>query len=92
MGLDIFYLNHFSPLQGYFLWLYLLSMNSRSKLSNTHCLFTLKTILIGHRSQNYVNKQWVLHNYHREFMLNKYDLCIEVSMPFRIIARVNNPS
>ena len=48
-------------------------MNSWSKLCNTHCLFTLKTILIGHWSWNYVNKQWVLHNRHREFMLNKYD-------------------
>ena len=32
------------------------------KVMNTLCLFTLKTILIGYRPQNYVNKQWVLHN------------------------------
>ena len=32
------------------------------KLCNTHCLFTVKTILISYRLQNYVNIQWVLHN------------------------------
>ena len=34
-------------------------------------LFTSKTILIGYRPQNYVNKQWVLHNFHRKS--NKYN-------------------
>ena len=33
----------------------------------------LKTILIGYCPKNYVNKQWVLHNFYREPMLNKYD-------------------
>ena len=49
------------------------------KLCNSHCLFTLKTILIGYPPQNYVNKQWVLHNLQREFILNKYDqLCQKI--------------
>ena len=43
---------------------YLLGMISPWRLCNTQCIFTLKTILIGYRPQNYVNKQWVLHNSH----------------------------
>ena len=29
--------------------------------------------MIGYPPQNYVNKQWVLHNIHSESILNKYD-------------------
>ena len=51
-------------------------MDSRLKLCNTHCLFTLKTILIGYCPHNYVNKQWVLQRYYVTLpwiYLNKYD-------------------
>ena len=56
------------------LWWYLLRIDSWWRLCNTHCLFTLETILIGYHPQNYVNKQWVLYNCHPEFILNKYHL------------------
>ena len=36
-------------------------------LYNAHCLFTLKIV---NPPQNYVNKQWVLHNIHRESFLS----------------------
>ena len=58
-------------------------MESRWMLRNMHCLFTLKTILIVYLHWKLfwlvtVNKQWVLHNLHRESILNKYDHLIQL--------------
>ena len=56
-------------------WIVLVEDGFTVKLCNNHCLFTVKTILIGYHPQNYVNKQWVLHSCHHESTLNKYDHC-----------------